>query len=155
LSLTIWRLTQRRLLKEAFSGEGSRLYGSRWSSSGVAVVFASESQALAVLEVLVHIDEPKHLESFVLIPVQVDSRLITEFEQSDLVPDWQADPPPSALQEIGDHWVAKGKSAVLRVPSAILPAESNFLLNPFHRDFPKLKIGTAQSFRFDARLKHQ
>lgn len=153
MSLTLWRMTQQRLLAEAFTGEGSRLYGSRWSSPGVAVVFAAQSRALAVLEALVHLDEPKHLDAYVLIPVNVESRLITKIRNSDLVEYWQDDPPPASLQRIGDEWVAAGTSAVLKVPSAIVPGESNFLLNPFHKDFPRIKIGAAQSFRFDARLK--
>ena len=65
---------------------------------------------------------------------------------------WRTDPPPRKLQKIGDAWVSAGESAVLQVPSAIVAAESNFLLNPAHPDFPQITICRPQPFRFDRRL---
>lgn len=153
--LRVWRITKRSLTKTAFSGEGARRYGGRWNSPGLAVIYAAQSRALAALEMLIHLDEADLLDAYVLMPVDVDGSRISEIDQSALPLNWQKNPPPSALRDIGDNWIVGGKSVALRVPSAVVPGESNYLLNPRHKDFQKLKIGEPQPFQFDVRLKVQ
>jgi RES domain-containing protein len=77
---------------------------------------------------------------------------VGEIEPSNLPRNWKANPVPARVQAIGDDWVAGGRSAVLRVPSALVPAEFNFLLNPRHQDFAGLRIGKAVPFQFDPRF---
>jgi RES domain-containing protein len=148
-----WRITKQGHARTAFSGEGARLYGGRWNSPGVPVVYVAESQSLAALEMLVHLDAPALLlEKYVFLEVDFDASLVIDLDRSSLPKNWQSDPVPEATQVIGDRWVLSGDSAVLRVPSVLVPEESNFLLNPRHSDFGKMGISRPQVFRFDPRL---
>jgi len=150
--ITAWRIVKRKHVRRAFSGEGARLYGGRWNSPGVAVVYAAGSQSLAALEMIVHLDSSELLQNYVVFEVGIDESLVVKIGWSQLPRNWRSDPPPRKVQEIGDTWVRAGMSAVLQVPSATLPSEFNFLLNPYHPDFPRLVIGKPSPFRLDARL---
>ena len=150
--MTAWRIVKRSRARTAFSGEGARLYGGRWNSPGVAIVYTAGSQALAALEMVVHLDSSELLRNYVVFEVAIDESLVVKLEPSQLPRNWRADPPPRKVREIGDAWARAGTSAVLQVPSTILPAERNFLLNPRHRDFPRLKISKPSPFQFDPRL---
>jgi RES domain-containing protein len=149
---SVWRITDKKFKKSAFNGEGARLFGGRWNTPGIPVIYTAESKSLAVLEILVHLDSPDLLQKFVLFEVVIDDACVTDLDQRALPDDWRSDPPPRDAQKLGDDWVGTARSAVLRVPSAIVPGECNFLLNPRHPDFRKLRIGPPQSFFFDPRL---
>jgi RES domain-containing protein len=150
LKFSAWRIAKQKYAKSAFSGgEGARLYGGRWNSPGTAMVYTAQSQSLAVLEVLVHLDSPELLEKYLFFEVVIESGFLEEFDSSGLPRNWRANPVPANVQAIGDEWVAGGRSAVLRVPSVLIPAESSFLLNLRHTDFGKLQISKALPFRFD------
>ena len=150
MSFTAWRITKRKHVKAAFSGGGAREYGGRWNSPGIAIVYTAQTQSLAVLEMLVHMDGPELIQRYALIGVEIEESFVSE--PSDLPRNWRADPAPVELRRIGDEWVEGAASAVLRVPSTLVSAESNFLLNPAHPDFRKLVIGDPASFHFDQRL---
>lgn len=152
MNLTAWRITKHKHVRSAFTGEGARLFGGRWNSPGTPIIYVAQSQSLAVLEVLVHLDSAAILEKYVLLRVDFDESMVRDMNRSALPSSWRADPPPAETQAIGDGWVAAGTSVALRVPSTLVPGESNFLLNPQHPDFKKLKIFKPQSFRFDPRL---
>src|SRR6266536_6433213 len=100
----------------------------------------------------VHLDRSTLLASFVLIPCEFDDRLVTAVDRKALPAHWRLEPPLPALAAIGDTWAKQAQSAVLAVPSAIIEEETNFLLNPAHPDFLKIRIGHAQTFEFDQRL---
>jgi len=87
-----------------------------------------------------------------MFEVRIDESMIARVDSSELPRNWRADPPPDRLRDIGDAWVAAGRSAVLRTPSTVVPAEHNFLLNPKHAEFGRLEIGKPSPFRFDRRL---
>ena len=152
MTFTAWRITKRKHAKHAFDGAGARKYGGRWNSPGTAVVYAAQSQSLAVLEMLVHLDGPELLEHYVFMPVEIDESLVQNIEIQKLPRNWQAYPAPKRLSAIGDEWLRAASSVVLQVPSALLPAENNFLLNPNHPDFHKLASGDPVSFQFDPRM---
>jgi RES domain-containing protein len=152
--LSCWRIVQERFAGEAFSGEGARLYGGRWNSAGHPVVYAAGSRALAVLEMLVHLEAPQLLERYQLFEAVLPESLITELAEKELPRDWRDDPVPRSAQAVGDAWIEKASSAVLRVPSVLIPEEHNYLLNPKHPDFEKVQISAAQNFHFDPRLRH-
>ena len=152
MSLTVWRIVNRRHIKTAFTGEGARLYGGRWNSPGTPMVYAAQSQSLAILEMLVHLDSSELLKKYILFGVEIDEAQITSVDRFSLPKGWQADPVPTSVQAVGDHWAASLNSAVFSVPSALVPDESNFLLNPLHPDFLKLKIQRPLAFQFDARF---
>ena len=153
MTFTAWRLTKRKHVRVAFNGAGARIYGGRWNSPGTPVVYTAQGQSLAVLELLVHLDDPLLLaETFALIPVEIDTGFVLELSRSALPTNWQGMSSAAQLRSIGDDWVRNASSAVLKVPSAVVPAESNFLLNPRHPSFAKLRIGKPTSFQFDARF---
>ncbi len=116
------------------------------------MIYVAQSQSPAVLEVLVHLDSAAILEKDGLLRVDFDESDVRDLNRSALPSFWRADPPPVETQAIGDEWAAAGTSVALRVPSTLVPGESNFLLNPQHPDFKTLKIFKPQSFRFDPRL---
>ncbi|WP_058188878.1 RES family NAD+ phosphorylase [Terracidiphilus gabretensis] len=151
--LSCWRIVQERFSKEAFTGEGARLYGGRWNSVGHAAVYAGGSRALAVLEMLVHLDGPQLLSSYLLYEAEFAESLMTELPAGGLPQDWRDDSAPGSTQAIGDAWIRSGASAVLRVPSVLIPQEHNYLLNPRHAEFGKIRISAPERFAFDSRLK--
>ena len=150
--MTAWRITKRKHARHAFSGEGAREFGGRWNNPGTAVVYTAQSQSLAALEMLVHLDSADLLEKYVLLAADFDRSLVKVVDASNLPRNWRADPPPAQVRSVGDEWVLGGSSAVLQVPSVLVPGENNFLLNPGHQDFARIGFGTPLAFRFDARL---
>ena len=147
-----WRIVKSSRAATAFDGEGARLFGGRWNSPGHAAVYTAENVSLAALELLVHLQESSLLASYSLLPATFPASLVQIVAASDLPSGWNSWPPPPALRERGDTWLAAGKSAVLSVPSAVVPAERNYLLNPAHPDFRKVTLGAPQRFAFDPRL---
>ncbi|MGB6265894.1 MAG: RES family NAD+ phosphorylase [Candidatus Acidiferrales bacterium] len=155
MSVRTFRIVKQYLAQRAFDGEGARLYGGRWNSPGVAIVYTAESRSLAALELLVHLESAEALQSYVLFEVRIEPLLIQTLDVRGLLGGWRAEPPMKEVQAIGDRWVAAGESAVLKVPSAVIPEENNFLLNPAHADFGEIRIGGAQPFRLDPRVARQ
>ncbi|HKS65789.1 MAG TPA: RES family NAD+ phosphorylase [Candidatus Acidoferrales bacterium] len=153
--VSAWRIVKRKLAEEAFNGEGARLYGGRWNSPGVSVVYTAQSQSLAALELLVHVENSGLLHEYVVIEARFDASLVTRVAKADLPEGWRANPPPASARAIGDAWIAEEPSPVLELPSAIVPAESIFLLNPAHSAFAKVEIGEPVRFEFDLRLIRQ
>ncbi len=149
---TGWRLVPEDQAASAFDGEGARLYGGRWNSVGVAMVYASQHKSLAALEVRVHIDTTRKIKRYQSFAFQFDETLMEVLRRESLPKDWRQEPPPPSLQQIGDAWVQAGTSAILAVPSVIIPDELNYLLNPKHADFAKIKIENPTDFTFDPRL---
>lgn len=147
-----WRIVKTRFAADAFSGEGARLYGGRWNSPGIAMVYTAGSVSLATLELLVHLDNTSLLPSFPICPVDFDDSLVELLDLATLPPDWSQSPPPSSLKTIGDDWISRASSIVLRVPSAVIENENNYLVNPAHPDFRKLVMGTMEALKLDPGL---
>ena len=116
------------------------------------VIYAAQSQSLAALEILVHLDSTELLEKYVLIEITTEEALILRLEHGKLPRNWNKNPSPASLKAIGDSWAREGSSVALRVSSALVPGEDNFLFNPAHSDFQKVRIGKPLTFRFDPRL---
>ena len=144
-----WRIDRKLYRATAFTGEGARLYGGRWNSQGVSVVYTAEHRSLAMLEILVHLRKPKDYE---LYSVKFDESLVQELAAQNLPRNWDVEPPTSDTQEIGDNWVMSASSAVLSVPSAVVPEERNYILNPRHPDFKQFQIDGPFPCYFDPRL---
>lgn len=147
-----WRIVKTRFAADAFSEEGARLYGGRWNSPGIAMVYTAGSISLATLELLVHLNNTSVLPSFSICPVEFDDSLVALLDLATLPPDWSQSPAPTSLQTIGDDWISRASSVVLRVPSAVIENENNYLINPAHTDFKKLVIGTMEALKLDPRL---
>lgn len=153
--MRVWRLCHQRFAATAFDGVGAKLYGGRWNHIGVPVVYCASTLSLAALETLVHHHAPIPPDDFVALPADLPPRLkISSIAMTDLPADWFRDPAPAQLQQLGSDWLRSLSSLALAVPSALVPQEFNYLLNPRHPDFQKLRIGEPQIFPFDQRLWH-
>lgn len=150
--ITAWRITQARYADEAFTGEGARRYGGRWNSQGTAVAYTAGSRSLALLEILFHLESTRLLGAYVLTPVTFEPHDVEALDESTLPADWRMHPAPASTQKIGDAWVRDARSPVLRVPSVILPAEPNYVLNPSHIGFNDLIVGHPEPLDVDGRL---
>jgi RES domain-containing protein len=147
-----WRIVRAARLRNAFTGEGSRVFGGRWNSRGTSVIYLSEHESLAALELLVHNMPLLPTERYFSFRVEWDDKLTKYFPIKKLPPDWKVEPPSSASMRIGDDWARSGRSVALALPSLLSTSEFNFLLNPNHPDFRKIKIGPPIEYRFDPRL---
>jgi RES domain-containing protein len=145
------RIVREKHLATAFSGEGAAEFGGRWNLPGTRMAYTSESQSLAALELLVHLNPPVFFK-YKSIQIQFDESLAVRLSPDELPPDWTAEPPSLLTQRLGSQWVSESRSVILAVPSAIIPTETNYLLNPLHMDFPQIRIEAARDFAFDARL---
>jgi RES domain-containing protein len=148
-----WRLVKERHKGSAFDGEGARRAGGRWNEKGVAAVYLTDSLALAALERFVHLGKAARHIVHVAFRVEIPERVAIEVVAPPALPrNWRSEPPPDATKHVGTDWVGRAKTAVLRVPSAIVPNESDYVLNPAHPDFQKLVISRPEPFYFDPRM---
>lgn len=148
-----WRIVEPHRVKRAFVGEGARRFGGRWNSKGTRMVYLAASSSLAAFELLVHLPPPDLLsQTYVFIPVEFPEECVVRLSSKKLPADWQALPAPQSARLTGDTWIGKQASLILEVPSAVVPQESNYLLNPAHPDIKKLRIGKKQPFAFDPRI---
>ena len=146
-----WRIVKEKHAATAFSGKGAAAHGGRWNSRGVPVVYTSNTKSLAALETLVHLNPPVPFK-YVAIRIQFDDALVEIVRAKALPPDWQTEPPPPSTKAMGDAWARAARSAVLALPSVIIPGELNYLLNPAHPDFKTISLGKPEPFAFDPRL---
>src|SRR6059036_381133 len=147
-----WRIVLESEAATAFSGEGAWRYGGRWNSRNVRVIYASEHQSTAALEVFIHNKPFSPNEKYKAFRLEWSDNLTEIFPTKKLPVNWRVTPPPAETKEIGDCWVQERRSAVLALPSAISPADTNFLLNPEHRDFKRIRIAPPVDYDFDSRL---
>jgi len=152
LSLRAWRLTHARHAADALSGEGARLYGGRWNPPGLRVVYASAHVSLAALELLVRLNRWELLEPYVLTELEFPRSLVREVSIRELPADWKALPYSPATQRLGERRLRAGGGAVLRVPSAVIDLEYNYVFNVEHADFRRVSATPPRPFRFDPRL---
>ncbi len=153
MTIAVYRITKERYRDQVFSGLGGIYAHGRWTPRGRPVVYTSQSISLAILEYALNYKRHGWLPASVLaratIPedVRVESVAIAE-----LPDDWRAPDPPRVMRKIGADWLRRAETACLRVPSAIVAEESNYLLNPHHPDFARLGMGVAEPGNFDRRL---
>ena len=145
-----WRIVRAARVNSAFTGEGARVYGGRWNSRGTAVIYVSEHESLAALELFVHLTPLSPNDRYRSFRLEWEDKLTEYFPVKSLPPHWNAEPPTFQTMQIGDEWVRAGKSVALAVPSVLSTSEMNFLLNPRHPDFKRIKISQpiAVSVRF-------
>lgn len=153
MTIAVYRITKHRHRDQAFAGLGGLYASGRWTPRGRPVVYTSQSISLAVLEYALNYKRHGWLPASVLSRAIIPGEMkIESLSVSGLPEDWRHPDPPAALREIGENWLRRAEAACLRVPSAIVPEESNYLLNPRHPDFEKLTLGIPEPFNFDRRL---
>lgn len=133
------------------SGAGARVAGGRWNRPGDAVVYTSASLALAAFETFVHLGEDAVHLRFVYFKAEIPDTLA--IQRCRKPPRrWRAEPPGDDSMLYGSRWLRAKRTAVLEVPSAIVPSESNYLLDPLHPEFRRIRIGRAMPFAFDPHM---
>jgi RES domain-containing protein len=145
-----WRIIHPDRAAEPLSGAGAAKWGSRWNSIGVQMVYAASNRALAVLEMLVHATLGKTPVHALLIPIEIPDDLIGRVPE--LPHGWNEFPYREETSRIGDQWIAEERSLAMFVPSAIIPAERNIVINPNHARFGEIRVGEAEPHAFDRRL---
>ncbi|HEB01795.1 MAG TPA: RES domain-containing protein [Nitrospirae bacterium] len=148
-----YRIVFARFEKYAFSGEGARFCAGRWNHKGTAIVYASETRALAALELLNRLDTKSKYEDFILFTAEIPDDLYINRIAVDELPDgWNQIPENTMYRGIGSSWVDSDSSVALFVPSVIMPEEYNILINTQHDDYGKINIVSKRDFKFDERI---
>jgi len=149
----VYRLTRRIFAANPFDGEGSYLFGGRWSSPCSRLIYTAEHLSLAMIEYLAHLDPNDIPEDLVLARAEVpESVSRIRLLPPDLPENWKVYPAPEFLGSVGDTFVTQVKAAILIVPSVLAPSEDNWLLNPAHPDFQLITVLPVDAFKFDRRL---
>ncbi len=153
MTLTVFRLGKHVYRDQLFSGQGGLYASGRWTPRGRPVVYTSASISLAVLEYTVNYRRRGWVPATVLGRAVIPESVRVESVSLEKLPaNWFAASPPRQLQVLGGEWLERGETSVLKVPSAIVTEEWNFLLNPLHPDFRKLRMSTPKRFNFDQRV---
>jgi RES domain-containing protein len=130
-----------------FDGDSSLEKPGRWHRPGMRVAYASESLPLALLELLVHLDEG-HVPELRAYAIDIPEGGLAEVDPAKLPSGWDEDPPPETLCKVTERWLADGSAPALRVPSAIVDHAWNVLLNPEHPGWNR-PLRPVESRRFD------
>jgi RES domain-containing protein len=149
--MRVWRICKSKYAASAYEGVGAAVTGNRWNERGVRVAYASATISLAALELLVHVDPLDAPDDLVAVPADIP-RGAPRGRPGALPLDWRTMPAPASTAAVGTRWAQRGKTLVLRVPSVVVPSESNYLVNPAHPAFPTLLVGAPVPFAFDPGL---
>ena len=147
--MILYRLTTIKYSDE-LSGEGAKIYGGRWNPVGLAALYLSEFISLSILEILVRANKSTAPDTYTLLTLQFPENSFTNIDLSSLKVNWQHH--IEYTRYIGEEFLKDGKKLALRVPSAIVPQEHNFLINPVHKDFKNIKILKTELLNLDKRL---
>ena len=148
--MVVYRIAGKKYADD-LSGTGAALYGGRWNKKGTAMLYTGENPALALLEVVVH-TPPALVPKLDILTLEIPDDSITVLNQNALLDNWADYPAPTVLSEIGEAWVRQADAVALRVPSCVIHAMHNYLLNPRHPDYSKVKLLSQEDFHFDPRL---
>jgi RES domain-containing protein len=149
----IHRIVRKRFAASPFDGEGSYRFGGRWSRPGTRVAYASEHLSLALLEYLANLDPSDTPNDLVVARAEVPAHLSRlEIKVPELPLDWTKFPAPNALADIGDAFIRAATAVLLIVPSALVPGERNFLLNPAHPEYSEITLRAPEPITLDYRL---
>ncbi len=137
----------------ALDGAGAEKYGGRWNSPGRRMVYTAGHVSLAVVEALVHVDAASAPSNQVLLTIDVpDDIAVERVDAAALARGWRTEAGLSACRSVGDAWLAAARTAVLAVPSAPVPEETNYLLHPAHPDAARIRVVDRRALSFDERL---
>lgn len=134
-------------------GEGAKLFGGRWNNKMIACLYTSESRALAVLEYTVNVNIDDIPRALSITTIEIPDRPIKFLNEPDLPGDWKSSPAPSSTKDFGSKLLLAAVEPVIKIPSSVIPAEFNYLLNPLHSDSKKFKVIDISDFIYDVRIK--
>ncbi len=150
--MQLFRITRTEFIRD-LTGDGSRLYGGRWNRKGTALVYTSETRALAALEYLVHAPMALAPPDLSILRIDVpDDIKVKTIDPTTLPRDWRTYPPPQDLPAMGTKWALANRTLLLRVPSAVVEDEFNVLINPSHPEFKRIRPHRPERFVLDQRL---
>ena len=150
--MIVYRLCK-RVYSYDLSGRGAEASGGRWNGKGTAMVYTSASRALCMVEIMVQIPAGIIPKDYYLVSISIpDIIRVLTLDPKDLPNNWNKNPIPASTQKLGNAFIAAQEALVLKVPSAIVQDEWNYLINPLHKDFKKVKIAATEPFSFDTRL---
>jgi RES domain-containing protein len=150
--MRVFRLCRSKFAAD-LSGKGAEIAGGRWNSKGTAMLYTCQSMALCTVEIAVHTPLGNIPADYTLVTLEIpDDLQIVELATDDLPVDWRTLPHPNSTQMFGDRFISNGKNAILKVPSAVVPGEYNFLVNPSHPESKRIQIKSTEPFEFDSRL---
>jgi RES domain-containing protein len=153
VTVAVYRIAKLRYQDQIFAGLGGLYAQGRWTLRGWPLVYTSATISLAVLEYTANYKRRGWVPASILGRATIPDEVPIDVVELNGLPRRWADPdPPAALRKIGQEWLQRGATAVLKVPSAVVVEEWNYLLNPRHSDFNKLVIGESQRFQFDRRI---
>ena len=151
--MIVYRICKAKYAKTAFSGAGGLDAPGRWHHRGQPIIYTAATLSLAALECFVHLGRTDAKISLVYVQAVIPDSTATEIvDPASLTPNWRSSPPIEATMHLGTQWCVEARSAVIQVPSAIVPGEFTFLLNPRHPDFKLTRISIPEAFSFDSRL---
>lgn len=150
--MRVFRLAKTIYTDTLLSGEGGLVADGRWHSVGRPIVYTATCEALAVLELRVHLGRHLPKTPFAMHVIEIPDRLVERIEASTLDPQWRALPWGRASQAIGDDWQREGRSLALAVPSIHSASDGNVLINPAHGDIGRVKVLEVRRYGFDRRL---
>ena len=150
--MRVYRLSKRKY-SSALSGKGAAKSGNRWNSKGTEMIYSAESRALAMAEVVVHLTLATLPRDFVMIEINIpDNISLLEIKAEDLPKNWNNHPPSINTQKMGDGFIDSLEACILKVPSAVVQGNFNYLINPHHKEFKKIKILDVHDFPLDKRI---
>lgn len=150
--MKFYRIAKTKYIRD-LSGFGAEKFGGRWNSKGVAMVYTSQNRALAMAEVAVHFSFGIMPKDFSILELEIpDNIKMSEIKINDLPKHWDEIPHNDITQKLGDEFIDRNEFLALKVPSVIVKGDFNFLINPLHKDFDKVKIKNIEPFLFDNRL---
>ncbi len=147
--MILYRIT--KCIHADLSGSGSRLYGGRWNSEGRSMVYLTSSRSLGTLEALAHLSPTNLPNDYCIMTIETPDS-IAEIDITLLPPNWHEYPEQNSTKQTGNLFLQEKKALLLKVPSAIVKEEYNYLMNPLHPEAASVKILSSQPFYFDPRL---
>lgn len=150
--MLVYRISSAKYIGD-LSGNGSKLYGGRWNDKGTSMVYFASTRAMAVLELLVHLAPDDLVKDYVLAVFDVPDDKILAVKIAELPENWQETENANYLRKLGKKFIDDCKCLLMKIPSALVDEENNFVMNPLHKDANKVKLISQRVFNFDRRFK--
>ncbi|GGE21362.1 RES family NAD+ phosphorylase [Psychroflexus salis] len=148
----VFRLSRKKYANQ-LNGRGAAKFGNRWNSKGIEIIYTAESRALAMAEVIVHLNLASLPSDFMILKIEIPNQIkIKKLAIKELSKNWNLFPQHMETQKLGDAFIDASEACILKVPSAVVQGDFNYLINPHHPDFKKIKITSLAPFPFDQRI---
>jgi len=151
--MIVWKIARKEYAGAVLSGQGGMYSSGRWHEKGTLIVYTSSTLSLAILEVFVHLGPEGHKIEHIRVQIEIPDKIkIDSIPPSEIPPDWNMSAAPWSTKNYGTQWIRSMSAAVLKTPSVISPGEFNYILNPTHPEFHKIKIINTEAHYFDGRM---